>query len=72
MKVLPVVAALGFAALAGCAREGTNRSYAGSPGSTYDVTINPPRTTGTVSYDPTSAPAPYNYGNSGTAAMSAR
>jgi hypothetical protein len=33
-------------------------AYAGSPDSVYDVAANPPRTIGTVSYDPNAAPLP--------------
>ena len=73
MKVLPVLATLAVAALAGCAYEGINHFYAGSPSSTYDVVTNPPRTNGIVTYDATRAPEPCDYGKSGdaTAAMHA-
>jgi len=72
MKLLPVLA-LALAVLPGCVHNGMYHTYAGSPGSTYDVAANPPRANGTVTYDATSAPKPYDYGNSGeaTAAMRA-
>jgi len=72
MRILPVLTMLAVAALAGCTRDGVNRSYAGSPDSTYDVATKPPRANGTVIYDATSAPKPYDYGNSGEATAAIR
>ena len=69
MRVLPIMATLALAVLAGCARDGMNRSYAGSPHSTYDVATNPPQANGTVTYDATNSPEPYDYGNSGDASV---
>lgn len=64
MKSAILIAVLAGLSLSGCAflsggNEGNpyNDAYIGSPGSTYDVKANPPRTIGTVTYDPL-APLP--------------
>jgi hypothetical protein len=49
-------------------------AYAGGPGGVYDSAANPPRTTGTASYDPTaplpaSAPAPGTTNGSAASGM---
>jgi len=52
--------------LANCAsRDNSGRSYAGSPGSTYDTALNPPKADGVVIYDPSIPIAAHDYGNSG-------
>lgn len=63
LKVLPVL--FGFALLTACAPLDTllpgtagnpaNDAYAGSPGSVYDSSANPPVSLGTVAYDPDKA-----------------
>lgn len=60
-----VLLALAYATLAGCARDGMDRSYAGSSGSTYDAAANPPQAHGAASYNPASTLKPHDYGNSG-------
>jgi hypothetical protein len=55
MKFAPVLALLvvPYGALVPQSPGNPNgQSYAGQPGSTYDAAANPPKTVGTVSYDP--------------------
>jgi len=68
LALLPLAAlALAMPVLAGCARDGV-RSYAGSPGSTYDAAGNPPKANGAVTYNPASPITPHDFGNGGTPA----
>ncbi len=63
MRIHTILAVLTLAALGGCAPG--ERNYAGSPGSTYDATLNPPQARGVATYDPLSPITPHDYGNSG-------
>jgi len=63
-----VLLILAGAGLAGCAHDGTDRAYAGSPGSTYDAAGNPPRAHGAATYDASAAIVPHDYGNGGDGA----
>lgn len=65
MKSRLALLSLMVLSMAGCAREGVDRSYAGSSGSTYDAAANPAQALGAVTYDPASTLAPHDYGDSG-------
>jgi len=72
MRCRPALAAVLLLPLASCAHlDNKGRSYAGSPGSTYDAVLNPPHAHGVVTYDPSILAAPRDYGNSGDGHVSA-
>ena len=66
MRFGPVLLCVVFLPLANCAHlDKAGRSYAGSPGSTYNTALNPPQANGVVTYDPSIPIAAHDYGNSG-------
>ena len=64
MKIPSLLAALMAVTLGSCTHDALGaRNYAGSPGSVYDATRNPPQAQGVVTYDPASPLLPHDYGN---------